>query len=126
MTPTTRADANKALVHRGFSEFAAGNHAVLDELLHDDFIEHSPGNPSGKTDFIAHITDAPVASADLTLARVIADDEYVVVHYRMTLAHDHTEYAVADIWRIADGRIVEHWDVVQPVPSADTTPHGMF
>ncbi|MBF6241195.1 nuclear transport factor 2 family protein [Nocardia otitidiscaviarum] len=126
MTSTTRADANKALVHRGFAEFAAGNHAVLDEILHDDFIEHSPGNPSGKTEFIAHITNAPVASATLELARVIADDEYVVVHYRMTPRDDDTEYAVADIWRIADGKIIEHWDVVQDVPDAAAIPHGMF
>ncbi|UFS93656.1 nuclear transport factor 2 family protein [Nocardia huaxiensis] len=126
MTDTATADRNKALVQRGFAEFAAGNVEVLEELLHDDFLEHSPGNPSGKTAFIEYIANAPVASARLVLARVIADEEYVVVHYRMTPAAEPVEYAVADIWRIADGKIVEHWDVVQPMPEAGEIPHGML
>jgi predicted SnoaL-like aldol condensation-catalyzing enzyme len=39
--------------------------------------------------------------------------------------HEHG-MAVVDIWRLEDGLIVEHWDVVQPVPEPATVPHGML
>lgn len=116
---------NKELVLRCFREFAAGNIDVLRTLLHEDFLEHSPGNPSGKDAFIEFIAQAPVAASRLELARVIADDEYVVTHYRM-IPPDEPAEAVVDIWRLVDGKIVEHWDVVQPVPEPDRIPHGMF
>ncbi|WP_174189566.1 nuclear transport factor 2 family protein [Nocardia barduliensis] len=117
---------NKELALRGFREFAAGNIEVLRTLLHDDFLEHSPGNPSGKDAFIDFIAQAPVAGSALELARVIADDDYVVMHYRMVPPDGEPDLAVVDIWRMVDGKIVEHWDVVQPVPDPAEVPHGMF
>ncbi|MFI6870316.1 nuclear transport factor 2 family protein [Nocardia sp. NPDC050406] len=126
MTNTDTATRNKELILRGFTEFAAGHIEVLRTLLHDDFIEHSPGNPSGRDAFIDFIAQAPVASARLELVRVIADAEYVVLHYRMAPSDGRPDMAVVDIWRLVDGKIVEHWDVVQPVPAAAQIPHGMF
>ncbi|WP_043724615.1 nuclear transport factor 2 family protein [Nocardia asiatica] len=126
MTNDNVALRNKELALWGFREFAAGNIEVLRTLLHDDFLEHSPGNPSGKDAFIEFIAQAPVAGSKLELARVIADDEYVVMHYRMVPPDDEPGEAVVDIWRMVDGKIVEHWDVVQPVPDSAQIPHGMF
>lgn len=127
MTNDSAAVRNRELLLNGFTEFAAGNVDVLRTLLHDDFLEHSPGNPSGKDAFIEFIAQAPVAGSKLELARVIADDEYVVMHYRMIPPGDEEpDLAVVDIWRVADGKIVEHWDVVQTVPDPAQIPHGMF
>jgi predicted SnoaL-like aldol condensation-catalyzing enzyme len=126
MTNTTVADRNKELVLLGFAEFAAGNIEVLRTLLREDFVEHSPGNPSGRDAFIEFIATAPVTGAKLDLKRVIADGEYVVMHYHMITPEDERGVAVVDIWRLVDGQITEHWDVVQPVPDASETPHGMF
>lgn len=127
-----RAEHNKRLAVHGFREFAAGNVDVLRTLLHEDFVEHSPGNPSGRDAFIEFIAKAPVAGARLDLKRVIADDDHVVMHYRMSTSDtsdasdDERGVAVVDIWRMVDGQIVEHWDVLQDVPAADQTPNGMF
>ncbi|WP_051175142.1 nuclear transport factor 2 family protein [Nocardia exalbida] len=127
MTNDNTALRNKELAMRGFAEFAAGNIDALRTLLHDEFLEHSPGNPSGKDAFLEFIAQAPVAGSTLELARVIADDEYVVMHYRMILPGEtEADQAVVDIWRMVDGKIVEHWDVVQPVPEPGQIPHGMF
>ncbi|MFE3225885.1 nuclear transport factor 2 family protein [Nocardia sp. NPDC059228] len=123
---TDTAAANRRLVTEAMARFAAGDHAVLADVLAEDFIEHSPDNPSGREAFIAHITNAPVARAHLEIARVIADHRYVVVHYRMDTGDRTGGDAVADIWRLDDGRITEHWDVVQPVPDPERTPNGMF
>jgi predicted SnoaL-like aldol condensation-catalyzing enzyme len=62
----------------------------------------------------------------LDIKRVIADAEFAVVHYHMIPPDDARGVAVIDVWRLVDGRIVEHWDVVQSVPDDDLFPHGMF
>lgn len=120
------AERNKTIVVDGFKAFAAGDVEVLRTLLREDFVEHSPGNPSGRDAFVDFIAASPVAAARLDLKRVVADDEYVVMHYLMTPEGDERGVAVVDIWRMVDGRIAEHWDVVQPVPDAAETPNGMF
>lgn len=131
MTDTTHAaptpaERNRRLVIHGFAEFASGNVDILRTLLHEDYVEHSPGNPSTRDAFVEHIANAPVAGARLELKRVIADEEYVVTHYRMVPPGDERGVAVVDIWRLEDGLIVEHWDVQQLVPGPEMTPHGMF
>ena len=49
---------------------------------------------------------------------MIADDRYVVAHYRMTETPGDPGVAVVDIWRFENGLIVEHWDVMQAIPEA--------
>ncbi|GAA4249308.1 nuclear transport factor 2 family protein [Dactylosporangium darangshiense] len=119
MTETTGAAANRRRFLDAFSRFAGGDVDVLYSVLREDFVEHSPGNPSGRDAFVDFIRTAPVAGARLDLKRVVADDEYVVAHYLMT-EPGGAGTAVVDIWRFEAGLIAEHWDVVQPV--AD----GMF
>lgn len=127
MTEDSVAERNKQLAMHAFAEFAAGNIDILRTVLREDFVEHSPGNPSGREAFIEFIASAPVGKArELNLKRVIADDQYVVMHYEMILAGDDRGVAVVDLWRMQDGLIVEHWDVVQPVPGPELVPHGMF
>ncbi|SUA43764.1 SnoaL-like domain [Nocardia africana] len=58
--------------------------------------------------------------------RVIAENDYVVLHYRMSPAGDEPDIAIVDIWRLENGQIVEHWDVVQSVLQPDQIPNGMF
>jgi predicted SnoaL-like aldol condensation-catalyzing enzyme len=120
------ADANKKLFLDAFARFAAGDADVLRTVLHEDFVEHSPGNPSGRDAWVDFVAASPVAGARLDLRRVIADADHVVAHYRMVEPGGGRGTAVVDIWRFVDGLITEHWDVVQPVPDDAEVPHGMF
>ncbi|MGV9613942.1 nuclear transport factor 2 family protein [Nocardia xishanensis] len=126
MTNDDLAAKNKDLVLHGLAEFTGGNIEVLRDLLHENFLEHSPGNPSGRDAFLAFLATAPVTGARLDIKRVVTDDEYAVVHYHMIEPGAERGSAVVDIWRLEDGKIVEHWDVVQPVPDDAQIPHGMF
>ncbi|MFE7800852.1 nuclear transport factor 2 family protein [Nocardia sp. NPDC057440] len=126
MRPNTLPADNKQLVLHGLAEFAKGNIEVLRDLLHENFIEHSPGNPSGRDAFIEFTANSPVAASRLEIKRVITDADFAVVHYHMIPPGDERGLAVIDVWRLVDGHIVEHWDVVQPVPDAAEIPHGMF
>jgi predicted SnoaL-like aldol condensation-catalyzing enzyme len=48
------------------------------------------------------------------------------MHYLMITPGDEHGTAVVDIWRLENGLIVEHWDVVQPLPDPAEIPNGMF
>ena len=120
------AEANKQLFLDAFARFAAGDAEVLRAVLHEDFIEHSPGNPSGRDAFVDFIAASPLLSARFEVKRVVADAEHVVAHYRLVTPDDSPDLAVVDVWRVVDGLITEHWDVVQPVPDDAEVPNGMF
>jgi predicted SnoaL-like aldol condensation-catalyzing enzyme len=109
--------SNRTIVEQCFTHFAAGDIEFLRPFIRSDFVEHSPGNPSGRDEFLAFLAASPVAKAKLDLRRLIADETHVAVHYRMVIPEAGVDQAVIDIWRLEDGQIVEHWDVVQPVPA---------
>ena len=60
------------------------------------------------------------------LKRVIAEGDYVAIHHDLKFAADGPGAAVIDIFRVRDGRVVEHWDIVQPVPEAPGNDNTMF
>ncbi|MFP3965023.1 nuclear transport factor 2 family protein [Actinomadura fulvescens] len=124
MDEIAQASRNKQVVERSYEEFSKGNIEYLRAVLKEDFVEHSPGNPSGRDAFVEFIAGSPVAEARIDLKRVVADARYAVAHYRMTPPGDERGVAVVDLWRFEDGLIAEHWDVVQPVP--EDVPNGMF
>jgi predicted SnoaL-like aldol condensation-catalyzing enzyme len=126
MTDLDIAAANRDSFLQAFGRFAAGDHDVLHEILREDFIEHSPGNPSGRDAWVEHIKTSPIATATLDLKRVIADADHVVAHYHLSESESDPGVAVVDIWRFDNGLIAEHWDVIQPVPEKSDSPHGMF
>ena len=109
---------NKDLVLHGFREFAAGNLEPLRTLLHEDFVEHVPGNPSGRDAFLDFIATSPVAKATLDLKQIIAEDNYVMIYYDIVFLTGAAQ-SVVDIWRFKDHQIVEHWDVKRQMSTTD-------
>ena len=67
----------------------------------------------------------PQSHADIK--RVVAEGALVVVHVHSQNTPDERGEAVIDIFRLDDnGKIVEHWDVAQPVPEKTVSGHAMF
>ncbi|TQK17716.1 putative SnoaL-like aldol condensation-catalyzing enzyme [Microbacterium sp. SLBN-154] len=96
--------------------------------LSTGYIQHNPSVPDGPEAFVTLMeglfAQAPLASSELM--RTIADGDLVALHYRVTMAPGDRGMAVVDIFRVEAGRIVEHWDVVQPVPEKAANANGMF
>ena len=62
----------------------------------------------------------------LEVKRAIAEGVFVAVHSHVRLKPDDLGGAVVHIFRFEDGRIVELWDVGQPVPEESPNQYGMF
>ena len=101
---------------------------AAERYLSAQYIQHNPTAPDGPDIFPQLIgglfAEAPEAS--FHLKRAIAEDDLVVLHYNLKLFPGDLGQAVVDIFRVEDGRIVEHWDVMQPVPAESSNDNGMF
>ena len=51
---------------------------------------------------------------------IYGEDGLIAVHYRFAFAPEDRGMAVIDLFRIEDGYLVEHWDVIQPIPDPVT------
>lgn len=90
--------------------------------------QHNPEAPDGAEGFVAAISGLFEALPDFSIEikRVLAEDELVAIHAHRHLAPGGNGDAVIDIFRVVDGKVVEHWDVVQPVPDNPANDNTMF
>jgi predicted SnoaL-like aldol condensation-catalyzing enzyme len=125
---TTIADRNKHLIQACYEQFfAEGRLDGLADIVDEDFVQHSPDSPSGRDAYLEHLKNAAFAGGTSDIKRVIATDEYVLVHHHLRLSGDDGPgLAVMDLWRLRGGTIVEHWDVEQPMPEPSRVPNGML
>ena len=127
MTAPNASEANKALVLAGIKGvFVDRDPAVLDRLFSDDYRQHNPLIANGTAAIKAVIAGlSPDFKYEPGL--VVADGEYVMIHGRYTGWGPKPLVAV-DIFRVANGKITEHWDVMQEeVPATQSANgHSMF
>ena len=60
------------------------------------------------------------------VTHVIAEGDLVVLHVHSTRGDDTPGRAIVDIFRVAAGKVVEHWDVIQDIPRESANSNGMF
>jgi predicted SnoaL-like aldol condensation-catalyzing enzyme len=99
----------------------------------DTYTQHNPTIPDGTAGLAALVAfrKAQQPDAHNEIERVIAQGDLVLLHVHVTTTaaqrgDEHAGFAITDIFRVADGKIVEHWDVIQPVPPTSVNGHTMF
>lgn len=101
--------------------------AAFEYLVAGDYIQHNPSIPDGPEAAIEMLTPMFDGSPDarFEIQRVLVDGDLAMVHVRASRPGS-PDAAVADIYRFEGERIVEHWDVLQPVPENPVSRHPMF
>lgn len=93
----------------------------------DQYIQHNPTAGNGRQDAIALIERlAATPGFNPSVKRIVAEGDLVAVHMHVQLGDSHPGLAVMDMFRLADGKIVEHWDVIQEVPARTASGNSMF
>jgi predicted SnoaL-like aldol condensation-catalyzing enzyme len=92
------------------------------------YTQHNPtvaDGPEGFRKFIAFLKEKfPQARGDIK--RIFADGDYVILHQHAVREPGTRGVAVIDIYKLENGKIIEHWDVIQPVPETTASGNSMF
>ena len=92
------------------------------------YIQHNPGAPDGIEGFKTFVnflrTKFPNSHSEIK--KVFADGDYVILHVHAVREPGTLGRAIVDIFRLENGKIVEHWDVAQDIPEKMPHNNGMF
>jgi predicted SnoaL-like aldol condensation-catalyzing enzyme len=98
------------------------------KYLGNRYTQHNPGaadGPDGLKGFIAFLKDK-FPNNRSEIKRIFADGDYVIVHVHAVREPGTRGNAIIDIFKLENGKVVEHWDVVQPIPEKPANTNGMF
>ena len=132
-TQTERNKANAlAFYALAFYELAFNRHKVQEaaaRYIGKTYLQHNPTVADGAQAFVDAFTpflkENPQSRA--AIKRVVAEGDLVVLHVLSRISPQDKGEAVVDIFRFDEnGKIVEHWDVIQPVPEKSVSGRGMF
>lgn len=101
-----------------------------EKYIHPDYIQHNPFVPDGRDGMVKALTaflKKRAKTKRTIIKQVFSDGDYVILHvHSEDTATPEPGHAGVDIFRVENGKIMEHWDVWQKIP--ETMPHdnGMF
>ena len=103
---------------------------LLPKYINDKmYIQHSAVVPDGYEGLIGLIQELHDSAPDysISIKRTIEEGDLVFVHCHYKFGNgDEQGKAIAEIFRAEDGKLVEHWDVIQDVPDKFANQNGMF
>jgi predicted SnoaL-like aldol condensation-catalyzing enzyme len=97
-------------------------------LMGDRYVQHNPNaadGPEGFRKFIGFLREK-FPNSKSEIKRALVDGDYVILHVHAVREPGTRGNAIIDIFKLENGKIVEHWDVVQPIPEKPANNNGMF
>jgi predicted SnoaL-like aldol condensation-catalyzing enzyme len=118
-------EKNKELVLKGFDTlFNKRDYLAAEKLWSPDYLQHSAHIPPGRAGLFDLIKSLP-STLKYESGLIVADGNFVVVHGRFSGHGLQVSWIAADILRIKDGVMAEHWDVIQDEASQSTSKSGL-
>ncbi|EOI3527813.1 nuclear transport factor 2 family protein [Cronobacter dublinensis] len=121
-------EANRQRVITFYDRFFNQHDTAAADVVADDYRQHNPEVPDGKAPFVNYFSgffrDNPQSRAKVI--RSAADGDLVWLQVHSTNGSHDRGQAVLDIFRVKDGKIVEHWDIIQDVPEKAANVNTMF
>lgn len=127
--PSARLEENKQTV-LAFYQAAINDkdHHAASKLLSHSYIQHNPRIADGLEGFREFVetlkADFPQLRAEVK--RIFAEGDHVIAHVHGIRVPGGPGTAIIDIFGLEDGRIAEHWDVMQQIPDEARNQNGMF
>lgn len=107
--------------------FADHDPEAARQLVAPDYIQHNPQVATGAEGLLNLIPVIEQSGMSVKTHRIIAEGDLVVLHntYENADAFGASSLAAFDVFRVEDGKVVEHWDNLQPVPETTVSGRGM-
>jgi predicted SnoaL-like aldol condensation-catalyzing enzyme len=98
------------------------------KLIGPRYVQHNPTAPDGIEGFKTFLSFLREKFPDShsEIKRAFADGDYVILHVHSVREKGSRGRAIVDIFKLEDGKIVEHWDVVQEIPEKSANTNTMF
>ena len=123
-------EANKKII-REWHEIALDQRKpeeAVAKYIGPHYRQHNPGATDGPESFIKTVQWFAQNYPDFRMEtkRIIAEGDYVVIHSHLILKPGDRGSAAVEIFRLENGKIVEHWDVAQEIPEKSANNNTMF
>ena len=120
----TIAEKNKAIVLEAFDTlFNQRDYAAAEKFWSPNYIQHSAHIPPGR-DGLFNLIKASPPSMRYEHGLIMAEGDFVIVHGRYSNTGLPANWIVADIVRIENGLLAEHWDVIQDEAAREQSKSG--
>jgi len=120
---------NKAFVMEFYDKaLNAKDFDAAAKYLGNRYVQHNPtakDGPEGLKAFIAFLKEK-FPNAHSEIKQAFADRDYVILHVHAVREPGTRGNAIIDIFKLENGKVVEHWDAVQPIPEVAANQNSMF
>jgi predicted SnoaL-like aldol condensation-catalyzing enzyme len=100
---------------------------AFEGFVAENYTQHNPNIADGREAAIAALT--PLfnrTDLQFNIRHILVDGNQAAIHLHAISPDTPRGTSVVDMFRLEGGRIVEHWDVLQPVPAESKNAHPMF
>jgi predicted SnoaL-like aldol condensation-catalyzing enzyme len=120
---------NKALVLEFYKKLIGEkDYEAARPYMGEDYRQHAPyasDGHAGVAEWVRNFKET-FPNHHYEVKKVIAEGDFVVLHLHGKSGPNPHGESVVDIFRIKDGKVIEHWDVIQPIPETADNANSMF